>query len=320
MSFERLNMDTCQLKANITQAAVSGNFKVVVDLLRPLSVRDTLGTNIICDIICLGAAKGTLKSNRKGNLSAVKLLIQEGCFDPLLSRPVAVAALHGELDILKLLLSNGFEYRAQAIYNATQRGHIDVVKFLLERTSSNTVIWYVIWTALKKGPLKKNQFANLIAIKTASQCSHVLLKELTRPRFDIEIVCTLLAGGHWHPDALIKTLAHNDLRRTRIVLEKGSYSKKCFEEALKVAHDECSPEIGKLFQSTNSLYKVQQRWRKNRLLKAARRAVMFKHELQAVYYSPERLPFLVPSRCEGCLQPCNSTIRRAAKYFKSQFL
>ncbi len=305
----------CQLKANINQAAVSRNFKVVVDLLRPLSVRGTLGNNIICEIISLGAAKGTLKSNRKGNLSAVKLLIQEGCFDPLFFRPVAVAALHGELDILKLLLSNGFQDHAQAIYNATQQNHINVVEFLLERNSSDTVIWYVIWIALKEG-----QFTNLIASKTASQCSHVLLKELTRPRFDIGVVCTLLAGGHWHPDALIKTLAHNDLRRTRIVLEKGSYSKKCFEEALKVAHDECSPEIGKLFQSTNNLHKVQQRWRKNRLLKAARRAIIFKHELQAVYYSPERLPFLVPSRCEGYLQPCNSTIRRAAKHFKSQFL
>lgn len=45
-------------------------------------------------------------------------------------------------------------------------------------------------------------------------------------------------------------------------------------------------------KTLNSLRMLQQRWRKNRLLKAARRAVLFKFELQAVYYSPERLPEL----------------------------
>lgn len=70
------------------------------------------------------------------------------------------------------------------------------------------------------------------------------------------------------------------------------------------------------------LGKVQRRWRKNRLLKAARRAVVFKAELQAVYYSPERLPLLLPDDMlkKYNIGPChtNDSLRRAVHLIRSR--
>ena len=71
-----------------------------------------------------------------------------------------------------------------------------------------------------------------------------------------------------------------------------------------------------------NLSKVQQRWRKNRLLKAARRVVVFKAELQAVYYSPERLPLLLPADKlkRYNIGPChtNDSYRRAVHLIRSR--
>lgn len=63
-----------------------------------------------------------------------------------------------------------------------------------------------------------------------------------------------------------------------------------------------------------NLTKVQLRWRKNRLLKATRRAVVFKFELQAVYYSPERLPLLIPGKVKPKENHKGDSIKRAVKF------
>jgi len=101
----------------------------------------------------------------------------------------------------------------------------------------------------------------------------------------------------------------------RLLLTKGLIPKdhlKCmaaYKGHLKVAQV-LSNHSAKV--QTN-LIKVQQRWRKNRLLKATRRAVVFKFELQAVHYSPERLPFLLPGKVN--LKPKEKdSIKRAVKF------
>lgn len=115
-------------------------------------------------------------------------------------------------------------------------------------------------------------------------------------------------------DAALEAAAYKGhLAIVRLLLTKGLIPKdhlKCmaaYKGHLEVAQV-LSNHSAKI--QTN-LIKVQQRWRKNRLLKAARRAVVFKFELQAVHYSPERLPLLLP----GKVNPKEKdSIKRAVKF------
>jgi hypothetical protein len=78
----------------------------------------------------------------RGFLDVVQLLNETQRLDRVQSECVMdLAAVHGHLDVVEYLFSQGYNCRTRAMTDAASNGHFEVVKFLHENTKAGCTFW-----------------------------------------------------------------------------------------------------------------------------------------------------------------------------------
>lgn len=182
----------------------------------------------------------------QGNLALARLLLREGAqvdyhhmhYDYRPNNPIEVAARHGHLDIVQLLLEHGAP-EGPALYNAAMGGQTHVVKWLCKRDRD------VIWLPMEKhGEQPVGSAALMCALQ---RLNRPIIEALT----DAGISLDRPNGGDAH-SPFYDTKRYNRPNEIKLLLSLGAINVTLAEEEMAV-----DPSIR---QSSGEVYVTERTW------------------------------------------------------------